>query len=48
MYTIAIYPASVTCRLIPEYKTTVELAETQSFVNTDFNLLNQEDEEHFI
>lgn len=47
MYSIAIYPASITCRLVPEYKTTMERAETEMFVNTDFNLLNQEDEEHF-
>ena len=47
MYSIAIYPASITCRLVPEYKTTMERSETEMFVNTDFNLLNQEDEEHF-
>lgn len=47
MSAIPIYPASITCRLVPEYETTVEKAETQLFVNSDFNLLNQEDEEHF-
>lgn len=47
MSAIPIYPASITCRLVPEYKTTMEKAETEMFVNTDFNLLNQEDEEHF-
>ena len=47
MSAIAIYPASITCRLVPEYDTTVERAETELFVASDFNLLNQEDEEHF-
>ena len=47
MSAIPIYPASITCRLVPEYETTVEKADTELFVNSDFNLLNQEDEEHF-
>ena len=47
MSTIALYPASVTCRLVPEYETTVSQADTQIFINSDFNLLNQEDEEHY-
>jgi len=47
MFAIPIYPASITCRLVPEYETTVEKAETEMFTNSDFNLLNQEDEEHF-
>lgn len=46
MSAIAIYPASITCRLVPEYKTTMELADTHVFTNSNFNLLNQEDEEH--
>lgn len=48
MSTIAVYPASVTCRLVPEYESTVAKAEIEFFNNSDFNLLNQEDEEHFI
>lgn len=48
MSTIALYPASVTCRLAPEYETTVAKAELEFFNNSDFNLLYQEDEEHFI
>ena len=47
MSAIAIYPASITCRLVQEYETNVERADTELFVNSDFNLLNQEDEEHF-
>ena len=47
MSTIALYPASVTCRLVPEYETNVSQAATQVFTNSDFNLLNQEDEEHY-
>lgn len=47
MSTKALYPASVTCRLVPEYETNVSQAATQVFINSDFNLLNQEDEEHY-
>ena len=48
MSAIAVYPASITCRLVPEYKTTMAKAETELFENSNFNLLYQEDEEHFI
>ena len=37
-----IYPASVTCELVPEYENQMELADTELFVNTNFNLLNEE------
>lgn len=47
MSAIPIYPASITCRLVQEYETIVEKAEIEQFNNSDFNLLNQEDEEHF-
>ena len=46
MSAIAMYPASITCRLVQEYESTMTLAETHVFNNSDFNLLNQEDEEH--
>ena len=42
LYTIMIYPASVTCELVPEYENQMELADTELFVNTNFNLLNEE------
>ena len=48
MSAIPAYPASITCRLVPEYQTQMELADTESFVNSDFNLLNDENEEHFV
>lgn len=48
MSTIAIYPASITCRLVPEYESSVERSDIEQFNNSDFNLLNQENEEHFI
>jgi len=47
MSAIAMYPASITCRLVPEYSSNTEKAEIELFNNSDFNLLNQEDEEHF-
>lgn len=47
MSAIPAYPASITCRLVPEYKTTAETTETEVFTNSNFNLLYQEDEEEF-
>jgi len=48
MSAIAMYPASISCRLVPEYETNVSRSEIELFNKSDFNLLNQEDEEHFI
>lgn len=48
MSAIPAYPASITCRLVPEYKTQMEFSDTEMFVNSNFNLLNNEDEEHAI
>lgn len=47
MSTIPLYPASVTCRLAPEYETEMSQADSSMFITSDFNLLNQEDEEHY-
>lgn len=44
MSAIAIYPASITCRLVPEYETQVEKAEVEVFKESNFNLLYTEDE----
>ena len=38
---IPIYPASITCKIVPEYKTTQAKAETTLFVNSNFNVLNE-------
>lgn len=35
-----VYPASVTCELVPEYETVIPPSEINNFVNSDFNLLN--------
>lgn len=48
MSAIPAYPASITCRLVPEYKTQMESSDTEIFVESNFNLLNEEDEEHAI
>lgn len=39
---IQIYPASVACKVVPEYETTLEKDETEFFENSNFNLLNEE------
>lgn len=36
-----IYPASITCEIVPEYETTVQQSEIHLFNGTDFNLLNE-------
>lgn len=38
---IMIFPASITCEIVPEYESTMSQAETMLFNNTDFNLLNE-------
>ena len=38
---IPIYPASITCKIVPEYETTQAKAETTLFVNSNFNVLNE-------
>lgn len=40
-----IYPASITCEIIPEWRNTFESSQLM-YKNTDFNLLNTEDEWH--
>ena len=41
MYTIMIYPASITCRLVPEYKDIMPREEVEDFHMSNFNLLNE-------
>ena len=41
MSTIQLYPASVTCRVMPEYETQVEKSELRDFKTTTFNLLRE-------
>jgi len=36
-----IYPASISCEIVPEYYDTCEPAEVEMFANTDFNVLNE-------
>lgn len=43
MYTIMIYPASVTCRIVPEYGNTAQRSEIEDFSFSNFNLLNEGD-----
>ena len=42
---IMVYPASVACEIVPEYKNTFEKA-SQNFKQQDFNLLIQEEEDY--
>ena len=41
MLTVQLYPASVTCRIVPEYETEVQKAEVQDFTMSTFNLLRE-------
>ena len=41
--TTMIYPASISCELALEYETNVAQADTEMFVNTNFNVLNEGD-----
>lgn len=43
MQTIALYPASITCEIVPEYETTFEKA-SHNFTQTSFNLLKEEED----
>ena len=38
-----IYPASITCEIVPEYEDTEARANEEQFKHTDFNVLNDED-----
>lgn len=39
---IMVYPASITCEIVPEFENTYEVA-SDNFEQTSFNLLNEED-----
>lgn len=38
-----IYPASITCEIVPEYTDIEARANEEQFKHTDFNVLNDED-----
>lgn len=42
MSTIMVYPASISCEIVPEYPDIVEKAEISMFKDSNFNLLNEE------
>ena len=39
-----IYPASISCEIVPEYIDTAELSEIEIFTNSDFNVLFSEED----
>lgn len=43
MSTIMLYPASITCRLVPEWKNTTHESQIIDFKTQDFNLLREEE-----
>lgn len=43
MSTIQVYPASVTCEIAPEWESTQEKSEIEDFSDSDFNVLETED-----
>lgn len=38
-----IYPSSIACEIVPEYKSVFEKSDQNIFINTNFNLLNEQD-----
>lgn len=44
MSNIMLYPASITCMLVPEWKNTMKESQVIDFKNTDFNLLREEED----
>ncbi len=45
MSTIAVYPASITCELVPVWLNEMPLNETKDFTESNFNVLSEEDED---
>jgi hypothetical protein len=43
LYNIMIYPASITCEIVPEYENTIVNNDIQDFKHNSFNLLNEEE-----
>ena len=41
MLTVQLYPASITCSVVPEYETEIESPLTKDFTVTNFNLLRE-------
>ena len=48
MQTSMLYPASITCEVVPEYTSNFDSTKTTDFENTSYNLLNREDNEQDI
>lgn len=44
MSTISVYPASITCEIAPVFESETHRADVEDFNNTNFNLLNDEEE----
>ena len=44
MSNIMLYPASITCMLVPEWKNTAKESQIVEFKNNDFNLLKEEED----
>ena len=43
MSAIMIYPASISCKIVPEYENTAEKSEIDDFTTTNFNVLSEGD-----
>ena len=41
MSAVMVFPASITCEIVPEYETITQQSELQIFNSSDFNLLNE-------
>ena len=43
MSNIMVYPASISCEIVPEYEDTIEPATINDFTDMDFNILQDEE-----
>lgn len=48
MSNIMVYPSSISCEIIPEYEDTLDPATINDYTDTDFNLLQDEEQSIFI
>jgi len=48
MSTVMVYPASVSCAIVPEYEDTLEQATINDYTETSLNMLNDEEQRVFI
>ena len=48
MSNIMVYPSSISCEIVPEYEDTLQPSTINDFTDTDFNLLQDEEQPFFV